>query len=60
MSSPTEYTSIEYPSIILIDGIIQALFQGIILAQGVKYWESNANDSRAKKYFVGTLISFSM
>jgi hypothetical protein len=59
-ASSVAQASVEYPGLILVDGFIQTLAQGIILAQGVTYWENYADDSKRKQFYVGTMIFLSM
>jgi hypothetical protein len=45
---------------ILIEGILQALFQGVIFAQAARYWECPLNDTLRTKSYVLTLVGLSL
>jgi hypothetical protein len=45
---------------ILIEGILQALCQGVIFAQAARYWEYPLNDTLRMKSYVLTLVGLSL
>ena len=45
---------------ILIEGILQAVCQGVIFAQAARYWECPLNDSLRMKSYVLTLVGLSL
>ncbi|KAI0068586.1 hypothetical protein BV25DRAFT_1817458 [Artomyces pyxidatus] len=44
---------------ILVEGLLQALCQGVICAQAVRYSENTLDDTRRMMAFVGTLVTLS-
>lgn len=45
---------------ILIEGVVQALCQGVIFAQAARYWECPLNDTVRMKSYVLTLVGLSL
>ncbi|KAH9060975.1 hypothetical protein EDB87DRAFT_1683089 [Lactarius vividus] len=45
---------------ILIEGILQAVCQGVIFAQAARYWECPLNDTMRMKAYVLTLVGLSL
>ncbi|KAI0254854.1 hypothetical protein BJV78DRAFT_1120509 [Lactifluus subvellereus] len=45
---------------ILIEGVVQALCQGVIFAQAARYWECPLNDTMRMKSYVLTLVGLSL
>ncbi|KAI0053735.1 hypothetical protein FA95DRAFT_481768 [Auriscalpium vulgare] len=45
---------------ILTEGLLQALCQGVVFAQAVKYWESPLDDTRRMKAYVTLLVFLSL
>jgi hypothetical protein len=45
---------------ILIGGVLQALCQGVILAQAARYWECPLNDTMRMKSYGMTLVGLSL
>lgn len=45
---------------ILIQSLLQYLFQGVILSQGIKFWTRRADDTVSLKLYVSILVFFSI
>jgi hypothetical protein len=45
---------------ILVEGILQAICQGVIFAQAARYWECPLNDTMRMKTYVLTLVGLSL